>query len=186
MSFDIAITFLVLLLAFTALILDMWSPDAILLTAVGVVTAAGVLSLEQAVRQFGNTTIVALGSLYVVALALRNSGALDRASEFILGSGSQNIRKILLRMCPGVSIYSGFLNNTPIVAMGIPAIRRWARKYGVSSSKLLMPLSFAAILGGICTLIGTSTNLIAHGLLQSNGLPGFSFLNWPGLVYPVQ
>lgn len=183
MGFDIALTFLVLALAFLALIFDVWTPDAILLTAVGVVTAAGVISLDQAVQQFGNTTIVALGSLYVVAAALRNSGALDRASELILGSGSQNIRKILLRMCPGVSVYSGFLNNTPIVAMGIPAIRRWARRYGVSSSKLLMPLSYAAILGGICTLIGTSTNLIAHGLLQDSGLPGFSFfeLAWLGV-----
>lgn len=183
MGFDIALTFLVLAFAFLALIFDVWTPDAILLTAVGVVTATGVLSLEQAVQQFGNTTIVALGSLYVLAAALRNSGALDRAGELILGKGRQNIRKILLRLCPGVSVYSGFLNNTPIVAMGIPAIRRWARRYGVSSSKLLIPLSYAAILGGICTLIGTSTNLIAHGLLQSSGLTGYSFfeLAWLGV-----
>ncbi|MDZ7659993.1 SLC13 family permease [Fodinibius sp.] len=183
MGIDIAITLAVIVLAFTALFFDIWSPDAILLTAVGIVTAAGVISLDQAVNQFGNTTIVALGSLYVIAAALRNSGALEKASEYILGSGSQNIRKILLRMCPGVSIYSGFLNNTPIVAMGIPAIRRWARKYNVSSSKLLLPLSYAAILGGMCTLIGTSTNLIAHGLLQSNGLAGYSFfeLAWLGV-----
>ncbi len=183
MGLDIAITLIVTILAFTALFFDIWSPDAILLTAVGIVTAAGVISLEQAVNQFGNTTIVALGSLYVIAAALRNSGALERASEYILGSGSQNIQKILLRMCPGVSVYSGFLNNTPIVAMGIPAIRSWARKYNVSSSKLLIPLSYTAILGGMCTLIGTSTNLIAHGLLQSNDLAGFSFfeLAWVGI-----
>lgn len=183
MSFEIIVTFLVLIVAFIALSFDVWSPDAVLLTAVGVVTATGVISLEQAVQQFGNTTIVALGSLYVIAAALRNSGALDYASNYILGSGSQSIRKILLRMTPSVSIYSGFLNNTPIVAMGIPAIRRWARRYNVSSSKLLIPLSYAAILGGMCTLIGTSTNLIAHGLLQDNNLPGFSFfeLAWLGV-----
>jgi len=183
MGFDITVTILVLILAFLALFFDIWSPEAILMTAVGIVTAAGVIKLEQAVRQFGNTTIVALGTLYIVAAALRNSGALEYASEFILGKGNQNIRKILLRMTPGVSIYSGFLNNTPIVAMGIPAIRSWARKYGVSSSKLLIPLSYAAILGGMCTLIGTSTNLIAHGLLQSSNLPGFSFfeLAWLGV-----
>ena len=183
MSIEIIITLLVLLLALCFLVLDVWTPDAVLLTAMGLVTATGIISLEQAVRQFGNTTIAALGSLYVVAAALRNSGALEKASEFILGSGSNSIRRILLRMCPSVSLYSGFLNNTPIVAMGIPAIRRWARKYGIAASKLLMPLSYAAILGGICTLIGTSTNLIAHGLLQSNGLEGFSFfeLAWLGV-----
>lgn len=187
MSIDITITILVLILAFLALIFDVWTPDAVLMTAVGVVTAAGVISLDQAVHQFGNTTILALATLYIIAAALRDSGALDYASEFILGKGSQNIRKILLRMTPGVSIYSGFLNNTPIVAMGIPAIRRWARKYNVSSSKLLIPLSYAAILGGMCTLIGTSTNLIAHGLLQSNGLAGFSFfeLAWLGIPCAV-
>lgn len=184
MTLEIGITLAVLLITFIALIFDIWTPDAILLTAVGVVTAAGVISLEQAVNQFGNTTIVALGSLYVVAAALRNSGALDYASEYILGSEKQNIRKILLRMAPGVSLYSGFLNNTPIVAMGIPAIRSWARKHGVSSSKLLIPLSYAAILGGMCTLIGTSTNLIAHGLLQSNGMAGFTFFELTRIGVP--
>jgi di/tricarboxylate transporter len=82
-----------------------------------------------------------------------------------------------------VSVYSAFLNNTPIVAMGIPAIRSWAQKKGIPASKLLMPLSYAAILGGLCTLIGTSTNLIAHGLLESHGFRGFSFfeLAWVGV-----
>jgi di/tricarboxylate transporter len=183
MGFEVLLTFAVLLLAFLALAFDLWSPDAVLLTAVAVVTAGGVISLEQALQGFGNATLLALGSLYVVAAALRNSGALEHAGEIILGSGSQSIQKILLRMCPGVVVYSGFLNNTPIVAMGIPTIRQWSRKYNVSASKLLMPLSFAAILGGTCTLIGTSTNLIAHGLLQKHGFEGFSFfeLAWLGV-----
>lgn len=183
MGFEIALTFTVLILAFLALAFDVWSPDAVLLTALAIVTAGGVINLDQALQGFGNTTLLALGSLYVLAAALRNSGALEHAGEIILGSGSQNIRKILLRMCPSVTVYSGFLNNTPIVAMGIPTIRHWSRKYNVSASKLLMPLSFAAILGGTCTLIGTSTNLIAHGLLQKHGLQGFSFfeLAWLGV-----
>jgi len=183
MGFDVALTFAVLLLAFVALSLDLWSPDAVLLTAVAIVTAGGVISLDQALQGFGNATLLALGSLYVLAAALRNSGALEHAGEIILGSGSQDIRKILMRMCPSVTVYSGFLNNTPIVAMGIPTIRHWSRKYGISASKLLMPLSFAAILGGTCTLIGTSTNLIAHGLLQKHGIKGLSFfeLAWLGV-----
>lgn len=187
MDFEIIITLIVLAVAFLALTLDVWTPDAVLLTAVGVVTATGVISIGQAAQQFGNTTIIALGSLYVIASALQKSGALDRASVYILGKGKKSIRLILLRMSPLVSVYSGFLNNTPIVAMGIPAIRRWARKYKVSSSKLLIPLSYAAILGGMCTLIGTSTNLIAHGLLESSNMPGYSFfeLAWVGLPCAV-
>jgi len=183
MGFDQALVFGVLLLAFIGLIMDLWSPDAILLTAVAIVTAGGVINLEQALKGFGNTTLLALGSLYVVAAALRDSGALDRAAGFILGGNPRNISQILIRLCPTVSGYSAFLNNTPIVAMGIPAIRSWAQRNRVPVSKLLIPLSYAAILGGICTLIGTSTNLIMHGLLQSHDLEGLAFfeLAWLGV-----
>ncbi|MEL7834081.1 SLC13 family permease [Fodinibius sp. Rm-B-1B1-1] len=183
MSIDVLIILIVLVLTFLALAVDLWSPDAILLTALAIVTVSGVISLEDAFLGFGNTTLLALGSLYVVGAALRESGALDRASRFILGEETRSIQRILLRLCPSVSVYSAFLNNTPIVAMGIPAIRSWAQKKGIPVSKLLMPLSYAAILGGLCTLIGTSTNLIAHGLLESHGLEGFSFfeLAWVGV-----
>lgn len=183
MGIDQLLVFGVLILAFIALYYDLWSPDSVLLIALAIVVAGGVVELETALLGFANTTLLALGSLYVLAAALRNSGALERAGEIILGSGSQSIRKILLRMCPSVTVYSGFLNNTPIVAMGIPTIRHWSRKYKVSASKLLMPLSFAAILGGTCTLIGTSTNLIAHSLLQEHQLEGLAFfeLAWLGV-----
>jgi di/tricarboxylate transporter len=183
MGFEQLLIFGILILVFIALAVDLWSPDAVLLTALAIVTASGVVTLEQAFLGFGNTTLVALGSLYVVGAALRESGALDRASDFILGDEARSVQRILLRLCPSVSTYSAFLNNTPIVAMGIPAIRSWAKKNNIPASKLLMPLSYAAILGGMCTLIGTSTNLITHGLLQSHGFEGLSFfeLAWVGV-----
>lgn len=173
----------VLFLAFIGLAIDLWSPDAVLLTALGLVTLTGVISIEQAVLGFGNTTLIALGSLYVMAAALRESGALDRASEFILGGETRSIQRILLRLSPSVTVYSAFLNNTPVVAMGIPAIKSWAQKNHIPVSKLLMPLSYAAILGGLCTLIGTSTNLITHGLLEDHGFEGLTFfeLAWVGV-----
>lgn len=183
MGFDLILILVVLFFAFLALAIDLWSPDAVLLTALVIVTVGGVIDLEQALRGFGNSTLMALGSLYIIAAALRESGALDRASELILGSETRSVRRILVRLCPSVTVYSAFLNNTPIVAMGIPAIRSWAQKNSIPVSKLLMPLSFAAILGGICTLIGTSTNLITHGLLQGHGFKGFTFfeLAWVGV-----
>jgi len=187
MGFEQLLIFGVLILVFIALAVDLWTPDAVLLTALAIVTVSGVISLEEAFLGFGNTTLVALGSLYVVGAALRESGALDRASEFILGSETRSTERILLRLCPSVSTYSAFLNNTPIVAMGIPAIRSWGKKNNVPVSKLLMPLSYAAILGGMCTLIGTSTNLITHGLLQTHGFEGLSFfeLAWVGVPCAV-
>lgn len=187
MGFEQLLIFGVLLCAFIGLAIDLWSPDGILLTALAILTISGVLSLEQAFQGFANTTLVALGSLYVVSAAMRESGALDRASSFILGNETRSIQRILLRLCPSVSLYSAFLNNTPVVAMGIPAIRQWALKKNIVVSKLLMPLSYAAILGGLCTLIGTSTNLITHGLLQSHGFEGLSFfeLAWVGVPCAV-
>lgn len=184
MGYELILILVVLFLAFFALAIDLWSPDAVLLTALALVTVGGVLNLEQALQGFGNSTLLALGSLYIIAHALRESGALDRASEFILGRETRSIRRILIRLCPSVTLYSAFLNNTPIVAMGIPAIRSWSKKNRIPVSKLLMPLSFAAILGGICTLIGTSTNLITHGLLQTHGMAGFSFFELSLLGVP--
>ncbi|MDX1640397.1 MAG: SLC13 family permease [Balneolaceae bacterium] len=187
MGFEQLLIFGVLLCVFIGLAIDLWSPDAILLTALAILTISGVISLEQAFQGFANTTLIALGSLYVVSAAMRESGALDRVTAFILGRETRSIQRILLRLCPSVSVYSAFLNNTPVVAMGIPAIRSWALKNNIVVSKLLMPLSFAAIIGGLCTLIGTSTNLITHGLLQSHGFEGLSFfeLAWVGVPCAV-
>lgn len=183
MGFEQILLFSVLILTFVALAAEIWSPDAILLTALGIITASGVIELEDAILGFGNTTLLALGSLYIIAAALRQSGALDQASNMILGQKTRSVRGILSRLCPSVSVYSAFLNNTPIVAMGIPSIRSWAKQKRIAASKLLIPLSYAAILGGTCTLIGTSTNLITHGLLISHGYNGLSFfeLAWLGV-----
>ena len=186
MSFELLLTLGVLVAVFVALMLDLLSADAVLLGGLIIVVLGGVIDLERALKGFSNSTLLALGSLYVVAAGLRETGALDLASSYVLG-GEKSIRRLLLRMCPSVTVYSAFLNNTPVVAMGIPAIRGWCRRHGVSPSKLLMPLSFAAILGGICTLIGTSTNLVVHGLLQSHGMEGLGFfeLAWVGVPCAV-
>src|SRR5690606_25704110 len=89
----------------------------------------------------------------------------------------------LLRLMLPTAVFSGILNNTPIVAMLIPRVQAWARRTGLPAPKLLMPLSTAAIVGGWLTLIGTSTNVVVHGLLIAEGLPGFGCfdLTWVGL-----
>ncbi|MDX1578483.1 MAG: SLC13 family permease, partial [Gemmatimonadota bacterium] len=103
------------------------------------------------------------------------SGALTRAGELLLG-GAAHMRSALLRLTTTSAVASAFLNNTPIVAMGIPTVLSWAReRENVTPSKLLIPLSYASILGGLCTLIGTSTNLVADGLLRSGGYEGLGF-----------
>nr|NIP57748.1 SLC13 family permease [Gemmatimonadota bacterium]NIT86703.1 SLC13 family permease [Gemmatimonadota bacterium]NIU30562.1 SLC13 family permease [Gemmatimonadota bacterium]NIU35400.1 SLC13 family permease [Gemmatimonadota bacterium]NIV60929.1 SLC13 family permease [Gemmatimonadota bacterium] len=171
MSADGWITVAVLAILLVTLALELFSVDFLMLMALVTLVILGVVDLDSALLGFANSTLLALGSLYVIAAGLRRAGALDAAAERLLG-GERDLRKALARLTATATASSAFLNNTPIVAMGIPAVRNWAHRRGFSTSKLLIPLSYASILGGICTLIGTSTNLVTHGLLQSHGMDG--------------
>ena len=122
--------------------------------------------------------------LFVVAGALQKTAAIDQFGHVVLGRGKKT-SITLLRFLPGVASISAFFNNTPIVAILIPTIVGWAKKKNISPSKLLIPLSYAAILGGLCTLIGTSTNLVVHGLMLENGMKGFSFFEISKVGVPM-
>jgi di/tricarboxylate transporter len=180
---EMGITFGVLVVMLAALILELTSADVVFMAGLAIVCVTGVIPLETALEGFANGTLVALGSLYVVAAALQRTGALARVARFILGEATR-VRVALVRLIVPVSIGSAFLNNTPIVAMGIPAVRTWARSRELSAAKLLMPLSYASIFGGMCTLMGTSTNLVVHGMLQTEGQPGYGFFELAGIGIP--
>ena len=184
MPFEAVLTLAVIGLTLVGLYREFLSPDLLLLGALGALIAAGVVPLERGLSGFGDPTLLALGSLYAVSAALRRTGVLERAADLLLG-GFEGLRSVLLRVTTSTAVASGFLNNTPIVAMGIPTIINWAEDRDVSPSKLLIPLSYAAILGGTCTLIGTSTNLIADGMLRSRGMPGLGFFELAAVGVPA-
>jgi len=181
---DAAITLAVVALAIAALAREVLSPDLILFGALLVLVAAGVVSMEQALTGFSNPVLLAIAGLLIVAAGLRATGALEAVSDAVLGR-SRSVRQALARMTGSTVVASAFLNNTGIVAMGIPAVTRWARRRGVAPSRLLIPLSYASILGGVCTLIGTSTNLVVDGLLKSHGLTGLGFFELAAVGVPV-
>jgi len=141
------------------------APDALLLGALVLVSIAGIISPEEALVGFSNAGMLTVGALYVVAAALRETGALDVAGSWALGNAKSE-RAVLVRMAGSVTAMSAFLNNTPIVAMFIPVISNWCKKHRIAPSRLLLPLSYLCILGGTCTLIGTSTNLVVNGLME--------------------
>jgi di/tricarboxylate transporter len=126
-----------------------------------------VISVEDAFSGFGNADVFAIGLLYVVSRGVKESTALRYLAMYVLGR-PQSVRAALTRLLIPVVLISAFMNNTPIVAMLIPAVEQWACDCRLPSSKLLMPLSFAAILGGMCSKIGTSVNLIADSLYAQN------------------
>jgi di/tricarboxylate transporter len=171
------------------------APDALLLGALVLVAVAGIVSPEEALSGFSNTGMLTVGALYVVAAALRETGALDIAGSWILGRAKTE-RSVLLRMTGSVTGMSAFLNNTPVVAMFIPVIADWCKKHRTEPSRMLIPLSYLSILGGTCTLIGTSTNLVVNGLMQDASKAdaslnpslapiGFFELGYVGVPYAV-
>lgn len=184
MPFETAFTLGVLVAVTAALAVELLTPDALLLASLAALVLAGIIDVETAFAGFSNLTLVAIGSLYVVAAALRRVGALDRASHLLFGRRDRGSTLTLLRMTPIVAAASAFLNNTPVVAMGIPVARGWARRNDASVSRLLIPLSFASIVGGLCTVIGTSTNLVADGLLRDRGLAGIGFFELATIGLP--
>ena len=171
------------------------APDALLLGGVVIVTVFGIISPEEALAGFSNAGMLTVGALYVVAAALRETGTLDTVGAWVLGRAKSE-RGALLRMAGSVTVMSAFLNNTPLVAMFIPIVSNWCKKYRVAPSRLLLPLSYLAILGGTCTLIGTSTNLVVNGLMaevskSSSTLKealrpmGFFELGYVGIPYAI-
>lgn len=151
-----------------ALATNRFPTDAILVGAMALLIVTGVLSPQQALAGFGNSGVITIAVLFVVAAGLKETGAVDWIVQRVLGMPS-NERIAQLRMMVPTALLSAFMNNTTVVAMLIPAVQEWCRRLQMSPSRLLLPLSYVAILGGTMTLIGTSTNLVVNGLLQQNG-----------------
>ncbi|MFZ0389859.1 MAG: SLC13 family permease [Calditrichia bacterium] len=158
-----------------ALVLERLESEIVIFGTLILLMVGQVITVEEAFAGFSNTGVLTIALLFVVAGSLQTTGALNYLSPLVFGNQAGRIRRKLGRILLPVAAISAFMNNTPIVALFIPAVRSWTERHNHAASHFLIPLSYAAILGGMCTLIGTSTNLIIHGLLIEHGLPGFSF-----------
>jgi di/tricarboxylate transporter len=161
---DIVLTLSVVGAIFIALAANIGAPDLLFLGATTLFAVMGVISVDEAFGGFSNPAMLTVGALFVVAAGLRDTGILDFAGRRILGNAKTS-GAALNRLGAVVTAMSAFLNNTPVVAMFMPIVIDWSRRNRVSPSKLLIPLSFFAIIGGMCTLIGTSTNMVVAGLV---------------------
>jgi len=147
-------------------------PDLVLLEAVLALVAFGVLSMGEALDGFKNEGVVTVGVMCAVAKSVQVTGGLQLIAKYMLGSPT-GYEAALLRMILAVLTLSAFMNNTPVCAMMLPILKQWAGTVGVTQSSLLMPLSFATMLGGTLTMIGSSTNLVAAKAAEAHD-PTFS------------
>ena len=162
-------TVVVLVATVAAMVRDVLSPTGAIVGAVVALLLAGVVTPQEALSGFSNPAPMIVAALYIVARAAEQTGALQPLVRRTLGSRPGN-RAGLARLLAPVAGASAFLNNTPIVAMLTPLVSDWAHQQGRPPSWYLMPLSFAALLGGTITLVGTSTNIVVSGLLQEAGM----------------
>ncbi len=184
-EFELWYTAVLLVLMSILLVVEIVQIELVMFTVLLLLIVGDVITVKEAFSGFSNEGMLTIGLLFILAGALNNTGLLHRMVEFLFGRGNGGIARRLLRILFPVAAVSAFMNNTPVVAMLIPPLRRWAEKYGHSVSRYLLPVSYAAILGGLCTLIGTSTNLIVHGLMLDHGMPGLGMFEISRIGVPV-
>lgn len=182
MPWEAFLTIATLVVVLGALVFSRVSADLILMGALIFLVITRILTPASALSGFANPGVITIATLYVVAAGLKETGAVQWIARHLLGHPT-SVHTAQVRMVAPTGVLSAFMNNTAVVAMFIPAIQDWAQRLQIPASKLLLPLSYAAILGGTCTLIGTSTNLVVDGLLQSRlGIHlGLFELAWVGV-----
>ena len=185
MTFEIIFVLLALAGMLTALILDKMRPGIVLLSVVVVFMAAGIITPKQMVAGFSNRGMITVALLFLVSEGIRQSGALSAVVKKLLPGKGASVTKAQMRILPIVSGFSAFLNNTPVVVIFAPILKNWSKKVGLPCTKFLIPLSYATILGGLCTLIGTSTNLVVHGMMIDRGLEGLKMFDLAYIGIPI-
>ena len=159
------ITIITVLGMFSVLLFTKLRSDVVFLSAIGILYVTGVLDAKEAFSGFSGTSVITVGVLFVVVAGLTYTGVLQWIVKNLLGQPNTYSKAVTRLMLP-VAVLSSFLSNTTVVALFVNIVKMWSKKLGISPSKLLIPLSYASGMGGVCTLIGTPPNLIISGIYE--------------------
>ncbi|WP_246624875.1 SLC13 family permease [Oceanobacter mangrovi] len=181
-----ALVALILIAVLVGLALNLYSAEKLFIGALVALLVSEVLTPAELLKGFANPGIFTIAALFVVVGGLRDSGATQVLRRYLIGSPKSR-RSAQLRVLPVTTLLSAVVNNTPVVAMFVTLLQSQAKRFNLRLSSILLPVSYASILGGTCTLIGTSTNLVVDGMLQQSGLEGFGLfeLAWVGVPLAV-
>ena len=182
---DILIVSVILILTFVLLMTEKIPID---LTALGIIVSlmvTGVLTLPEALQGFANQAVITVGALFIVSKAMMRTGALEFLTEKIIDFSKGSSNRVMITTLLIVAFCSAFINNTPVVVLYIAILMSVCCKYGLSPSKFMIPVSYASILAGTCTLIGTSTNILVSELSAGNGYGALTMFELSSLGVPI-
>ena len=184
--FDIIVVSVVVVFIIISLYTELMNPVTTFIVGISALAVTKILSSDDILSGFANEQIAVIVLLLILGHIVQKTSVVDLYFAYLF-QRAKTYKGFLMRLMAYVSVSSAFFNNTPLVAMMIPYIQNWSRKNNISSSKLLIPLSYAAIMGGSATLIGTSTNLIVNGLAIESGHPSINIFEftWVGLPMVV-
>ncbi len=194
MTPQIIFVLVVVIAAIYSLIRNDMRQGLVLFSAASLLYVGGVLSGEELLAGFSNRGVITIALLLLVSEGVKRTNAVNKILRPLFPKKAENSNLLLVRLLPSVAFISTMLNNTPVVIIVAPIIKNWANKLKVPASKFLIPLSYATILGGMCSLIGSSTNLVVHGLMLNAGYDGFTmyelgkvgiFIALAGLLYLI-
>lgn len=181
MNFEMVFVFGVLLLAVYLFVTEKLPVDLVALVVMALLLISGVVSPGEGLAGFSNTATVTIAAMFILSAGLFRTGAVTFMGAFINRIFKSSFWIAILLVMLIVGLLSAFVNNTPVIAIFLPILLGAARETGISASKILMPVSFASMFGGVCTLIGTSTNILVSSIAEKNYLPAFTMFEFAPL-----
>lgn len=181
MNYEIAIVIAVLLLAVFLFVTEKLRVDLVALLVMGLLLLSGIITPQQGLAGFSNAATLTVGAMFVLSAGLFKTGAVSFLGDITSRVFKSGFWFGIITVMLIVGVLSAFINNTPVIAIFLPILLSVARENGISASKILMPVSFASMFGGVCTLIGTSTNILVSSIAQENGLRPFTMFEFTPL-----
>lgn len=185
MTFDTGIVFAIIALAVFLFFTEKFTVDTVAIGVMVLFMLLGILEVEEGMAGFANSATVTVAAMFVISNAIFKTGILDQFSIYLGNQAEKSELKLILTLMISSGLLSAFINDTAVVALLMPAVIQISIKNQIPPSKLLMPLSFGSLMGGICTLLGTSTNILVSGIAEKAGLPPFGIFEMTvmGLIF---